>query len=595
MLRPCKHFLTLECCILQYCPCLSLSHFHQVLNGIKSRTLSEIDCDDRRLIETASNSSLAEKLGAAMESLSAALESFGIQIEFSAVPGFDSKTFVASVDVSLSATLSLTGTEILAIFERFLGNVTRNLDNLGLNSSTESQSLTIDRDQLLDNTVVSAGFDITFGVKLDIKVVQGSMSNSGEGVKEGLQEGLRLEIDSWGAFALLVVDPIELEFSFGSTTLEVRDSSFALGAYARNSGSFLTTVKEIINDSSNVAGLVPIVTIPLNVELIFDLDISGITLSPILSISEDNVNDTFSLNDFDTDLDLQYLLNNGLHNSFANANDLLKNISSYSPDLNLTEGPSASVAGLFDIIKQASNFSEGLEDFLSIVDEVQNLIPSELMPVVRQTHLLSGNGGCINPSAKFKNDTYDLLVDKGLLTGDEANFATYLPCDHLGKIQVAYNFTTIKQEVSDLRSLVVIPTELNDQISNTFGYELDAQQIVNLFQSISISRLLSFLERFFAPALGEESSDRRRYLSSSRIPITSSSTTWKSHRNRLDLFHDIRGQTTTEIIGRYLEETTIASVRVGDYLEISVGFDFGESGPQQVTFNADFSFSTDDT
>ena len=546
---------------------------------------------------------MATRFDDALQSIRDALDELGIELVFSATPSFDSATFVASVDISLSVLLNLQGSDVLEIVQGFLGNATGggNVDDLGLAGQEDNSPLAIDTSQLLDNTIVSAGFDISFGMQIDIKAIQESGASNLGG---GIQNGVGLQISTWGAYALLAVDPIELELSFGSTSLAVRDSSFSLGANIRSSGSFSASLKAILEGSIDTSGLIPTVVIPLNVDLIFDLNITDdVTLSPILSLSVDNVIDGLDLLDaFSADLDLEVFLDGGafgggetgLDQIFDFATTLLQNISSYGPELNLAQNPAA-VNGLFNIVNQASDFSGALTEFLSLVDEVQNLIPRDLQPFVRQINQLSISGGCINPSSTFTNYTFDLLVAEGLLTGEEANIQTYLPCKYLGKIRKAFNLTDTIEEVSDLQSFVVFSDTLTTKFEDIFGVEFDTQEILRLFETKSLLRLVQFFSAFLAPS--EESTDNevmvRRRLGSSQIPLSGSRAT--KHRKRLDLFRHIRGYQTTQIAShRHVEESTIVSFDVGDYLQISVGYDFGDSGDKEVTLTAKFSFDTND-
>jgi hypothetical protein len=258
------------------------------------------------------------------------------------------------------------------------------------------------------------------------------------------------------------------------------------------------------------------------------------------------------------------------------------------------------VEGLFGIVSQVSNFSEALQEFISLVEQVETLVPVEIRSVIRQIDLLSQNG-CTNPSSTFASYTFDLLVAEDLLTEAEADLSTYQPCDHIAKIQKAFDYTTsVSVEDVDLKSLVVIPDDLKTSIANIFGSELDIQSILDLFQTKSLRRLLNFVSEFLTPSdlnAASKLSGRRRLLSqASSIPLSVPFSEMSPHQKRLDLIRDVRGTGDTLVQRhrrRSLEETSIITIPVGDYLSIGFSFNFGD-GNKEILLTAAFDFKADE-
>ena len=566
------------------------------------------------LQESGKDSSLSDRINNSLKSLSDSLRAIGVILHFSATPVFDSKTFVASVDVSLSVALELSGSDILDIFDRFLENAidAGNLEALGLSASNDPSPVTsTSMTHLLNSTLVSAGFDIDFEIRFNVsKLKNSATSNFGEAILESFE----IEISTWGANALLIVDPIDLVLPLSSdSALKVRQSSFSLAANVKSTESFLV-------GSDDISGLTPTITVPLKAELTFDLEIADTTLSPMLSLSVDNIIDGLDLTDFTADLDLEPFLDGGAFGSgdmsleaiFDDMTSLLNEITNYSPMLQLSDAPAA-INGLFDVIDQASAFAEALTEFLSLVDDVQALVPPELRSFLRQINQVSShNAGCINPSSDFTRYSFDLLQGQSLLPAS-MDIASFFPCDHLGEIQKALSYSKTLQKNVDLKSLVIIDSSLNERIKTIFGVELDIEELLDIFEKKSLLRLISFLSSFLASDQGTDSSTstsisnnisgRRRMESTSSVSLRQSPT---KHRRRLDLIRDVRGPRRLQrrAIGasllprsgnqhRNLGETTIASFLVGDYLEISANFNFNDKD-KQVTLTARFTFDTDD-
>lgn len=148
-----------------------------VMNDITNKIKADLNalggCDStgtRRFLQESDNTSLADKIQAAIEDANNALAGVGITINGSAEPYFDSKTFVAGVTTTLEVQVDLTANSILDILEGFFNKATEDADKTGIGSSSNSVSNNFD--QLLDDTIISAGFDITFGIALSLKELQ---------------------------------------------------------------------------------------------------------------------------------------------------------------------------------------------------------------------------------------------------------------------------------------------------------------------------------------------------------------------------------------------------------------------------------------
>lgn len=124
----------------------------------------------------ATNTSLAVKIHDAIEKINNALESTGIEIAGTVVPSFNSELFIASVDVSLDVTIATTAADVLEVVNDFLAGASNSsvTDSLGVganSSATNSldvdtnSSFSLDINALLNDTALSAGFDIAFGIE----------------------------------------------------------------------------------------------------------------------------------------------------------------------------------------------------------------------------------------------------------------------------------------------------------------------------------------------------------------------------------------------------------------------------------------------
>ncbi len=174
-------------------------------------------------------------------------------------------------------------------------------------------------------------------------------------------------VKTWGASASFVVDPISLSLNYGGNSIGVRDSSLALGVDLRSQGEYFTTVSGISNASPDK--LKPIVVVPFSAEVMFVINVSNVSISPILTVSSANIIEGVSV-DFDLDLDT-FINGFDLNTIFANITSLLTQISDYGPNLTVGKNPDA-LTGLFGVVNDAKTFGEALREFQNISDQGEN-------------------------------------------------------------------------------------------------------------------------------------------------------------------------------------------------------------------------------
>ena len=442
------------------------------------------------------------------------------------------------------------------------------------------------------------------GLILGVRPPSFSQSNLWFNDNRTSQVLLFCNIGSKGAFALLIIDPIEMEADFGSIIIQFRDSSFSLGIDARSSGSFSASVQDLLNNSFDFSVLNPAVVVPLEVEFVFDLTVyDNVTITPILHLDIDDLlvlEGGFDFaEDFTIDVDLAIFLegqlggNDGLEPVFDDLSNLLNNISQYGPNFTMTNTSSSAVEGLFAIVEQVEDFAGGLSKFIDIVGDVQDLLDPQVLSLMRHVGRLSKNG-CTSLSDSFASFSHDLLYNSNpqLFSGTLEEFD---PCQYLGEIQhVLFETAEIADDVT-LDNLVAIPGSLDTKISEVFGTQLDINEIIDFFQTTSLRRLMNFISEFLADNSNIDSSRRRRLSSQApSVPLAQGMDCNSMHRRRLDLIHDVR-KTGNTLLERHrrrnLEETVIATIPVGDYLKISFSFNFGD-GVKEVLIKAEFDFQS---
>jgi hypothetical protein len=159
---------------------------------------------------------------------------------------------------------------------------------MGIGSGGNATFKTTDIDKLLKNTIFAAAFELSFGIEVDLKPMAESES------EDAIAEGILLRIDHWGAYASIVVDPIELTLQAGaSLELDIRESSFALGVTIASQGTFEASLADLIkNVNLNATGLVPTIEIPLQCELLVDISAGSavsVKITPIVKLSSSNL------------------------------------------------------------------------------------------------------------------------------------------------------------------------------------------------------------------------------------------------------------------------------------------------------------------
>eukprot|EP00957_Ditylum_brightwellii_P155318 11823665-Ditylum_brightwellii.AAC.2 len=179
----------------------TLSHFKNAMQ--ESLGLGCFDGSRRRL---QSSGSLADKIRNATNSINSALATFGIVITASVNPTFDSKLFIAGVDVALSVSIKKSAADVLHLVESFFANSTDSaganagqLQTLGVTSSTDGSSpnFSIDTGSLANDTVISIGVNIDFGIGLDLNEIKGVAS--GTPFDDAIKNGVILSVNKWDA------------------------------------------------------------------------------------------------------------------------------------------------------------------------------------------------------------------------------------------------------------------------------------------------------------------------------------------------------------------------------------------------------------
>ena len=102
---------------------------------------------------------------------------------------------------------------------------------------------------------------------------------NGDNIGDALADAFGLRVETWGAYISLVVDPINFNLTLGGQTIGVRDSSFSIAAHLRSKGSFFSSAANMSN--ANATGLVPNINVPLSAEVILDIPIGDVVVSPM--------------------------------------------------------------------------------------------------------------------------------------------------------------------------------------------------------------------------------------------------------------------------------------------------------------------------
>ena len=185
-------------------------------------------------------------------------------------------------------------------------------------------------------------------------------------MEDSIGSMVSLGIPTWGASALILIDPISLAISYGDHSLGVRDSSLAVSIEMRSQGEYSSTVSGLSETSTSP--LIPIISIPVYAEVIFDVHVSDFSISPMLTISSENAIDIDNITvDFDVGLDT-FIESFDLGNIFSNITSLLTDLADYGPNFSVGDAPTALV-GLFGVVKEAKAFESALQEFTEIVKD----------------------------------------------------------------------------------------------------------------------------------------------------------------------------------------------------------------------------------
>lgn len=193
-----------------------------------------------------------------------------------------------------------------------------------------------------------------------------------------------LGIKTWGARASFLVDPISLSVRYGTYSIGIRESSLAVNMDLRSQGEYVTTVSGL--PTASKTPLLPVIAIPVSAEVIFDVGVSNFFISPILTVSSDNAIDGIAI-DFDVELDT-FIEKFDLEVILANFTNLLNEIAKYGPNLTVGNAPSA-LTGLFDVMNDAKEFGNALQEFMSIVVEGESYCYVHPLPSLVSYALLS--------------------------------------------------------------------------------------------------------------------------------------------------------------------------------------------------------------
>ena len=349
---------------------------------------SSADCSRRFLSDTESSSpsssptpapnSLMATIHNAISSVNAALNSSGIVLSAKISPYFKADILSVGVSVSLTATIEQTATEVLELVADYLSNSTdpsgnSNVTKLGLGSSSDAP--VINMDELLSAVALAAGFDVTFGIDLGLSQIQNAIFNDSS-LDEALQEGIALHVDTWGAFAQIVVDPIELIITLFGKEILIRDSYFALAVELRSRGKFVATIADMIvgGDAIDTSLLTPDLTIPLSTEFVFDVTATdSITVSPIISVDSHNLVDgELSFNydlDMESFLNNEYMGENTLISVLQNATTFLQEVEAFKLELNVAGDIPSALEGFFSIANKLNDLSGDLLTYIDLVNQ----------------------------------------------------------------------------------------------------------------------------------------------------------------------------------------------------------------------------------
>ena len=292
-------------------------------------------------------------------------------------PYFNIDTFSVGVSASLSATIEQTAEEVLDLVSDYIASSTdsstdSSVSKLGLGYS--DGALRIDLDELLSKVALAAGLDVTFGIDISLAKIQDGIFTS-RPFDEALRKGIALNIDTWGAFAEIIVDPIELDISLFGRNISIEDSHFATSAELRSRGKFIATIDDMIVGGSAIdtSPLIPDLIVPLSTEFMFNIPMTDqIIVSPIMSAESENLIGTDLVFNFDVDvgtfLNNDYVGNNTLTTVLETATNFLQEVASLQLQMNASEIPS-SLEGFFSIVNELNDLGTEFLTYIDLVDQ----------------------------------------------------------------------------------------------------------------------------------------------------------------------------------------------------------------------------------
>jgi hypothetical protein len=341
------------------------------------------DCSSGRrfLQESQTTPSFVTKIQEAISSINQALLDANIVFEATVTPYFDIETLSVGVNVELSATIQQTASDMLGLFTDFLQNTTSpttadpNFSKMGVGTSGDPVTI-IDMNSLLSDTVFGAGLDVTFGIQVSMNEIQ-SLISGGSTIAQALGQGITLKLDTWGASAFLIVDPIEVGITLFGKTISIRDSHFALSVDLRSKGPFASPVSNL--ESADTSNLIPDLMVPLSSEIMFDVPVGSIVISPIMSAVTTDLIDADIVLDFD--VDLSTFLNASAFGSFTigsilqSATDILNAIANLEgPTLNAGKTTPSALNELFSIVGELQDLSGTLQTYIGLAGQGKEML-----------------------------------------------------------------------------------------------------------------------------------------------------------------------------------------------------------------------------
>ena len=124
--------------LIEYIDSALTNFTNNIVGDLNGTDCSSSDGTGRRLQES-TNSSLADKIQNAIDSVNKALEDAGITIDGEVLPYFDGKTFAAGVSATLNVSFVQSAAGLLELIGDFFDDATANAQRLGI-ASTEMPS-----------------------------------------------------------------------------------------------------------------------------------------------------------------------------------------------------------------------------------------------------------------------------------------------------------------------------------------------------------------------------------------------------------------------------------------------------------------------